>query len=447
MSSHLSTDHPAVQPPGRGSVEALISQARRLKGDVDAVRRDQGDGTGPRGRWHRALCDLALHQLSDLDAHLAQLRDGPAPAPRPGSLLSRVGSAEWNLLTDEAEWSGELFQILGRDPAAAPLSLDEFPSLVLTEDRPKLTSMVTDCLVDGRPIDGEFRVVRPDGTVRTVHMMGEPVLDADGSTASMWAVLRDVGELRRSQRAVSETRDSLRHSPLPARTGPRAAVEPREAVPPPWHGLLRFPHQGRPGLDLAAGYLPAAADTPRCGVWYDACPLAGDETLLAVGDLTGADTDPAQGPAMVIGALRGLTAAGTRPGELPDRLARLLRSTALPPVRGAVYCGYRPGSRTLTWAQADGPAPLLFRDGTETGQTGRTGTDLQAGDLLVLHTGGLVPAGRQRLLALAPRLTGARSAQEVLSIVTEEVGESLRREDACVLVARVTPRQGPAPRT
>ncbi len=65
----------------------------------------------------------------------------------------------------------------------------------------------------------------------------------------------------------------------------------------------------------------------------------------------------------------------------------------------------------------------------------------------MLHTGGLVPAGRQRLLALAPRLTGACSAQEVLSIVTEEVGESLRREDACVLVARVTPRQGPAPRT
>ncbi|WP_217249771.1 PAS domain-containing protein [Streptomyces sp. AC602_WCS936] len=441
MSSHLSADRPAAQPPGRGSVEALISQARRLKGDVDAVRRDsQGDGTDPRGRWQRALYDLALHQLSDLDEHLAQLRDGPAPAPRPGSLLSRVGSAEWNLLTDEAEWSGELFQILGRDPAALPLSLDEFPSLVLTEDRPKLTAMVTGCLVDGRPIDGEFRVVRPDGTVRTVHMMGEPVLDADGSTASMWAVLRDVSALRRSQRAVSETRDSFRHRPPAAGTGQRAAVEPREAVPPPWHGLLRFPDQGRPGLDLAAGYLPAAADAPRCGVWYDACPLADDETLLSVGELPCADADPTQGPAMVIGALRGLATAGVRPAGLPDRLARSLRSTALPPVRGAVYCGYRPDSRTLTWAHADGPAPLLFRDGTGCASAWRAETTLEAGDLLLLHTGGLVPAGRRRLLALAPRLTGACSAQEVLRIVSEEIGQSPRREDACVLVALVTPK-------
>lgn len=135
MPSHLSADHPAAQPPGRGSVDALISQTRRLKGDVDAVRRDApSDGSDPQERWQRALYDLALHQLTDLDEHLAQLREGPPPvpsvpgaqsaartappAPRRGSLLSRVGSAEWNLLTDEASWSGELYEILGRDRTA-----------------------------------------------------------------------------------------------------------------------------------------------------------------------------------------------------------------------------------------------------------------------------------------------------------------------------------------
>jgi PAS domain-containing protein len=434
MSSHLSADHPAAQPPGPGSVEALISQARRLRGDVDAVRRDsQDDTTDPRGRWQRALYDLALHQLTDLDAHLAQLRDGPAPAPRAGSLLSRVGSAEWNLLTDEAEWSGELFRILGRDPASVPLSLDELPSLVLPEDRPKLTAMVTDCLVDARPIDGEFRVVRPDGTVRTVHMMGEPVLDADGSTASMWAVLRDVSELRRSQRAVSETHDSLRYPP-----------------PPPWHGLLRFPEAGRPGLDLAAAHLPSAATTGLTGPrsrydgWYDACPLgADDETLLTVGGFGRPETE-AHGPVMLIGALRGLALAGTRPAGLRDRLAELLRTTALPPVHDAVYCGFRPDTRTLTWAHASGPAPLLFRGGTGRALTGQDGpcgqaeATLEAGDLLLLHTGTLEPAAVQLLLSLAPRLTGAGSAQDGVRTVTRELGGFPGRQDACVLMARVT---------
>lgn len=179
-----------------------------------------------------------------------------AAAPGEGSLLSRVGSAEWNLLTDEASWSGELYQILGRDPGAPPLTLDELPSLVLDEDRPMLTAMVTDCLIDAKPIDGEFRVVRPDGGVRTVHIMGEPVLDTDGSTAAMWAVLRDVSELRRSQRTVSETRDSLRHDRHLAQNEHRLAVELQEAVLPPWHGSLRSARRGREALDLAAHYLP-----------------------------------------------------------------------------------------------------------------------------------------------------------------------------------------------
>ncbi|MFF8097698.1 PAS domain-containing protein [Streptomyces sp. NPDC016675] len=442
MSSPLSADHPAAQPSGRGSVEALISLTRRLRGDVDAVRRDsRGDGTDPRGRWQRALYDLALHQLSDLDEHLAQLRDGPAPAPRPGSLLSRVGSAEWNLLTDEAEWSGELFQIFGRDPATAPLSLDELPSLVVADDRPKLTAMVTGCLVDGRPIDGEFRVVRPDGTARTVHMMGEPVLDADGSTASMWAVLRDVSELRRSQRAVSETRDSLRHRPLPADGEPRAAVEPRDAVLPPWHGILRFPREGRPGLDLAAGYLPSRANAPRGGAWYDACTLTGDDTLLSVGALAGPDIAGAQAPAMVISALRGLSMAGSQPAHLPDLLDRLLDRGALPPVRDALFCGYRPGTRTLTWAHTGRATPLLVRDGTARATAERHAVPLRAGDLVLLHTGGLAEEDEHRLLALTPRLAGVRSAQDGVRIVTEVLAATAASGslgDTCVLVARVT---------
>lgn len=132
MPSPLSADRPAARPPGGGPVDALISQTRRLKGEVDAVRRDTpADAGDPGERWRRALYDLAMHQLDDLDEHLAQLRDDPPaapdasaeqlpapPAPARASLLSRVGSAEWDLLTDEVSWSGELYRILGRDPAA-----------------------------------------------------------------------------------------------------------------------------------------------------------------------------------------------------------------------------------------------------------------------------------------------------------------------------------------
>ncbi|MEV5737823.1 SpoIIE family protein phosphatase [Streptomyces sp. NPDC052292] len=475
MPSPVSADRSAAQPPGRGSVEALIKQTRRLKGDMVAVRRDtRDDGSDPEDRWQRALYDLALHQLDDLDAHLAQLRDGPetaeaepaeVPAPRPapvgatpGSLLSRVGSAEWNFLTDEASWSGELYEILGRDPAAPALTLDELPSLVLDEDRPKLTSMVTDCLVDARPIDGEFRVVRPDGSVRTVHMMGEPVLGPDGGTTSMWAVLRDVSELRRHRRTVRESHDSLRHHRRRAQTERRLAVELQEAVLPPWRGSLRLPHQGPRTLDLAAHHLPATTGALIGGDWYDALELSDGATLLSVGDLTGHGVAVASGMATLLGAVRGMAMAGTRPGELLSMLNQLLDATVQPALGSAVCCRYRPEDRSLVWAQAGHPAPLLYRDGTgrslkapdgvllgaTTGATyGQAEVTLEPGDLLLLHTDGLV-AGHgstsavDRLLGLAPRFTAARTAQDCVRTVMEEFGATEREDDACVLVARVT---------
>ncbi|MFG2940390.1 PP2C family protein-serine/threonine phosphatase [Streptomyces sp. NPDC048282] len=478
MPSHVSADRPAAQPPGRGSVEALISQTRRLKGDVDAVRRDtQSDGCDPRDRWQRALYDLALHQLNDLDAHLAQLRDGPArlpavpdgcealPEPRPaqagpphGSLLSRVGSAEWNLLTDEASWSAELYQILGRDPATPALTLDELPSVVLDEDRPWLTSMVTSCLVDAKPIDGEFRVLRADGNVRTVHMMGEPVLGGDGSTASMWAVLRDVSELRRSQRTVRETQDSMRSLQQRARTEQRLAVELQEAVLPPGRGALRPPRRGPGTLEAAARYLPSGTDTPLGGDWYDALELSDGDTLLSVGDLTGHGVGVTSGMTMLLGAVRGMAMAGAQPGHLMALLNQLLDTTVQPALGSAVCCRYRPATRTLTWAQAGHPAPLLYRDGTGCvlsapdgvllGATsgagyGQAEVTLEPGDLLLLHTDGLVPGhsgtdALDRLLGLAPRFAAVRTAQDCVRAVVEEFGETERGDEACVLIAKVS---------
>ncbi|MDQ1012728.1 serine phosphatase RsbU (regulator of sigma subunit) [Streptomyces sp. V4I23] len=478
MPSHVFADRPA-QPPERGAVDALITRTRRLRGDVDAVRQDTvGADDDPQGRWQRALYDLAVHHLDDLGAHLDQLKEGLPPATADafadelaeyeadsaagsGSLLSRVGSAEWNLLTDEVSWSDELYQILGRDPAAGPMSLDELPSVVFAEDQPLLTAMVTDCLVDGRPIDGEFRMVRPDGRVRTVHMMGEPVLDADGSTASMWAVLRDVSELRRSQRAVRETRDSLQRRRHIERTERRLAVEMQEAVLPSWRGPLRFPPGSPTSLDIAAHYLPSPDGALIGGEWYDALQLPDGASLLGVGDLTGHGVAATSSMAMLLGALRGMAVAGVRPGQLMAHLNRLLDTSAQSALGSAVCCRYDPATRVVTWAQAGHPTPLLFRDGTGRALSRLDGVllgatsgasyeqgelTLQPGDVLVLHTDGLTrtrsgpqdaEVAADRLTALAARLTGTRDAQEGVRVVVEEFGQGERQGDACVLVAKV----------
>ncbi|MGW2086371.1 PP2C family protein-serine/threonine phosphatase [Streptomyces sp. NPDC001880] len=486
MPSPLSADRPAPQSSEREAVDALINRTRRLRGDVDAVRRDTVvlDEEDPQLRWRRALCELAVHHLDDLGTHLGQLREGlppgtervedtsapeatqdaveagaqqPCDEPQPGSLIGRVGSAEWNLLTDEVSWSEELFQIFGRSPEAGPLSLDELPSMLLPEDQPLLTALVTDCLVDGKPIDGEFRILRTDGRTRTLHMMGEPVLDSDGCTASMWAVLRDISELRRNQQAVRRSHDSLRRREHRARTEHRLAVELQEAVLPPWRGSLRLPSQGPGALDLAAHYLPSDSSSRIGGNWYDALEMPDGRTVLTVGDLTGHGIQATSAMAMLLGALRGMAVAGIEPGVLMGHLNQLLETSVQPALGSAVCCRVDPASGTLAWAQAGHPAPLLFRDGEGRPLPAPDGVLLGAasgvayeqdevhllpGDVLVLHTDGLNRhndrgAGPDALLALAPRFVQARSAQECLRTVVAEFGDTQRLDDVCVLIARI----------
>ncbi|OEV12128.1 PP2C family protein-serine/threonine phosphatase [Streptomyces nanshensis] len=519
MPSHLDADRTSSQPPERGALDALISQARHLRGGIDAVRPRARDADGeesedPARRWRRALCDLAVHQLDDLGEHLGQLRagasaraeadseagtgtaeayggdphgTGPGDGDREGGrasgtedgrapLTGRAGSAEWNLLTDEVSWSPELYAIFGRTAEDGPLSLDELPSWVLPEDQPLLAAAVTDCLVDGRPIDRELRIMRPDTAVRSLHLLGEPVLDAQGATAAMWAVIRDVSELRRSELAVREIRETVRRERPPAQAERRLAAELQESVLPPWRGARRIPPggtggygaEGRAGaLDVASHFLPSAMSAMAGGDWYDALELPGGATLLSAGGLTGHGVAAASGMATLLGAIRGMALAGVAPEALMGHLNRLLDGSAQPALGSAVCCRYEPRERTLTWAQAGHPAPLLFRGGTGRvlsppegvllGATpvaayGQCTEVLRDGDLLVLHTDGLAPqderpgggTGRhggtapERLLALAPHFSEGQSARECVRRVVEEFGSGEREDDACVLVARVS---------
>ncbi|WSA47776.1 SpoIIE family protein phosphatase [Streptomyces sp. NBC_01803] len=471
MLSSQNPEHPTNDVPPGATLDDLIARTRRLRDDLDAIRLgESADGAGHRIR--SAVWELATHRLDDFRDQLDQLRAAPGGEGR-ARLGQRIGSAEWNLLTDGVVWSEELFSIFGRPTQEGPLTLDQLPSFLPPEDQPALTAAVTGCLVDGRPMDCEFRITRPDGSERTVQMAGEPVLDDHGGTVAMWAVIRDVSEVRRSGTAsarpgpeADRADEELRRRRRVARAGRGLAIELEDSALAPWLGSHEPGRpEGRPGsLELAARYLPAREGAPMSGKWYDALELPDGGRMLSVGDLSGRGPAAAAGTATALGAIRGIALTGAEPGALLGHLNQLLDRGAHPVLASALCCRYEPAGRLLTWAQAGHPAPLLCRDGVGWALPRPAGTllgaitdaayearadRLEPGDVLVLHTDGLFsdipPDGRgghggdRRLIDLAPRLISAAGALEALRVVIDECGETGREDDACVLVARVRP--------
>ncbi|MGW9638271.1 PAS domain-containing protein [Streptomyces albidoflavus] len=410
---------PAVEPSVRGSVRALIDGTRRVRGALDAVRQG-AEGGEPDPPRRRALYELALRQLDDVGGHLGRLSEGWPGAEQPAAPVGEAteGSAEWDLLTDEVCWSPELYRVLGREAGSRALSLDELPSLLLPEDQPLLTAMVTDCLIDGRPLDGAFRVVRGDGTVRTLHMNGAPVLDEHGSTASLRAVLRDV-----TAAGTPAGRTGAATPPPPAAAAPAARTT------------------------TAVRHLPPGPDAAADGTWCDTLTLPDGRTLLAVGD-----RPPGLSRDLLVGTVRGLVAGGEAPQDALELAAALLPGAD--PVGPALCCVHDPVTGALDWGRTEGhPAPLL-RHGSVALPLDHGGPEerLLPGDLLLLHTTGTGhDSSTELLLALSLRLGGHLDADACADLAADALATTAggpsgggQRAAARVIAVRVGSGAGQA---
>jgi PAS domain S-box-containing protein len=92
--------------------------------------------------------------------------------------VAHVGHWEWDLETNAIVWSDETYRIFGLKPQEPPMDLATNRGMVHPDDRESLYGGVdVDISAGAHPI-AEFRIVRPDGEVRTVHAI----------TSKLWKV-------------------------------------------------------------------------------------------------------------------------------------------------------------------------------------------------------------------------------------------------------------------
>jgi PAS domain S-box-containing protein len=108
--------------------------------------------------------------------------------------LASVGSWQWNVATGELAWSQEMYRIYGVTPGETPLSYESFIGQVHPDDRERVQAAITQAAVDHRPFTFDHRIVRPDGSVRTLNARGEVAVDGDGRIIAMNGTGQDVSE-------------------------------------------------------------------------------------------------------------------------------------------------------------------------------------------------------------------------------------------------------------
>src|SRR6478672_6339030 len=86
--------------------------------------------------------------------------------------IARLGDWALDVDTGRVHWSDEVFRIYGQAPCAE-LQLQDVAAWVHPDDRPMLPDAIARILDTGEPFQTEFRILRPDGEVRTIHARAE----------------------------------------------------------------------------------------------------------------------------------------------------------------------------------------------------------------------------------------------------------------------------------
>jgi PAS domain S-box-containing protein len=113
--------------------------------------------------------------------------------------LAHLGSFTVDIATGDQTWSDEMYRIYGVSRDTFVPTMEALLQAVHPEDRAKLLASRDAVLRSSHLPALEFRIVRPDGSVREVYRELEVILDEDGNAVSYAGALQDITDRRRTE--------------------------------------------------------------------------------------------------------------------------------------------------------------------------------------------------------------------------------------------------------
>ncbi|WP_163552121.1 SpoIIE family protein phosphatase [Candidatus Frankia alpina] len=369
--------------------------------------------------------------------------------------LGRFGAWQEKLRTGGVRWTRYTYELFGRPRHDPPITLDSLDRHVHPQDRAAVDQLRDALLRLKHSVTVSFRVLLPDGTLRQLRAIAEPVTDTAGTLIAVRGVYQDLTSHYRTQVVLDATRHQLADSEARAAGQHRLALTLQRALLPGSDEAVEAS-----GLAVAVRYRPAEQKHLVGGDWYDAVTLPSGDVLLVVGDVAGHSIRTVAGMVTLRNSLRGLAVTGAGPAQLLHWLNRVTYHLT-DDITATVICGlYRPSDHTLRWARAGHLPPVLVRGGTASmlpqpeglllgvepdATYEQTVHHLASEDILLLFTDGLIErrgTGLDTSLAALLRIAAqrqpdvARQADHVLAHTTPDTDD-----DTCLIVIQ---RRGPA---
>lgn len=149
--------------------------------------------------WHRSRRRAAEEDLQMSEAHLAEAQR-----------LSHTGGWATTLATDTTDWSEETFRIFGYDPEEITPSPKLMMERIHTDDRETVQRALSQILKDPKPCELSYRITMPNGDVKHLDTICQPMCDRHGGVVKLIGSVMDVTSRARHGVASSSSEEFAR---------------------------------------------------------------------------------------------------------------------------------------------------------------------------------------------------------------------------------------------
>jgi PAS domain S-box-containing protein len=199
--------------PPREIQDAILDHGR-WEGELEHTTRDgnaivvtsrwslRRDGNGAPSGYLEINRDITVRKHTEEQLH--SLMERLSLATRSAS----IGIWDWDLRTHTTVWDDAMFEMFGI-PKVVPMAYEEFVRHVHPEDLPKEQASLQRA-IQGKAQDAvEFRIIRPDGSIRHIYSAEGVVLDETGNVVRVVGTAVDITERKQMEAQIEASKEQL----------------------------------------------------------------------------------------------------------------------------------------------------------------------------------------------------------------------------------------------
>ncbi len=119
--------------------------------------------------------------------------------------IGHIGSWEWDIQTSELSCSDEFYRIMSLEPTEYGINYSTIMDIIHPDDRTSVHESIIGALNEKKSFANDYRLLKPDGTVRILSSKGEVITDPNGKPLRLVGTEQDITEQKIAEEKIKSS--------------------------------------------------------------------------------------------------------------------------------------------------------------------------------------------------------------------------------------------------